>query len=755
MDMNDSSLFNTPDKTNFLFNAIPIPCFIWKNLDEEFILFDYNSSAIEKTKHKVEEIKHKKASLIFRDKPSILRNLNRCLEKKVSIKEELPYKPFTLEEKDFLQIYYEYLPPNSVMMFTKSIKKQKEIEKRYFKTGDKYMTLIQNLPLAVYSVFTDVNGTIEFMSKKFEYWTGYTLQELYDDPKLMYNIVHPKDRRRFVDEYIKAFKNKVEYSCEFRIIHKNSEEIRYILDHAIPIFSENGDITKYIGMVIDISEKYYIKKRLEESEEKFRKVAEQSSLGIQIVQDGELKFINEKALEFSGLKKDQVQSFDIKTLAKFIHPDDREKVVNQYNKRIKDSSKKYEPYEFKIVNKEREVFWVESQSKKIIYDDKEAELIILVDITDRKKIEQELKETANLFRSLAEQSSTGIQIVQNNILKYVNQKWADIFELELEDLMNKKASSMQKYIHQDDLEFIKKQMILRKINPEKAKNRYEFRGITSSGKVKWIDIFYKDITYKGKPASFITIVDITDKKHVQNELEQVSKLKSDFLRRITHELKTPLISIKGYADFLLEIYGDELPFDALRIARRINEGTKRLEDLIKELMEASKLESGKIELDLEKEDLVFLIKFTLRELQPLIEKRSHKIHLDLHDSLETFFEKEKIYEVLNNLISNAIKYTPENGDIYIKSEINDHSYIISIKDSGIGFTEVEKKLLFTQFGKIERYGQGLNLDINGSGLGLYISKELIELHEGKIWMESHGRNQGSTFYISIPIRKSN
>jgi signal transduction histidine kinase len=179
-----------------------------------------------------------------------------------------------------------------------------------------------------------------------------------------------------------------------------------------------------------------------------------------------------------------------------------------------------------------------------------------------------------------------------------------------------------------------------------------------------------------------------------------------------------------------------------------------LEDLVRELIEASKLESGKIKLNQEKEDLVFLIKYTIKELKPLAEKRGQKIQLDLHNKLETYFEKEKIYEVLNNLISNAIKYTPENGEICIKSEIKDDYYIISINDTGVGFTEAEKKLLFTQFGKIERYGQGLDLEINGSGLGLYISKELIELHGGKIWMESQGRNQGSTFYISIPIKKS-
>jgi PAS domain S-box-containing protein len=556
--MDESSLFDKPEKMRFLFNAIPLPCFIWKRWQEDFILTNYNRSAIELTNQKIKKIKGEKATVIFKDKPHILRNLKRCLDKKISIEEELPYKPLTIEKEEFLQINYEFLPQDYVLMFTKSIKKEKELENRFFEVGGKYRSLIQNLPLAVYSVYTDVNGTIEFMSKKFEKWTGYSLQEFCDDPRLMFKIVHPEDRRRFVDDYLKAFKNKENYNSEFRIIHKKTGETRHILDHAIPVFNQNGEISKYIGMVIDVTEKKYIKKRLEESEEKFRKVAEQSSLGIQIVQDGELKFINKKALEFGGLKETQVEHFDIGTLSEFIHPEDRDKVMGQYTKRTANDSKEFEPYEFRIVNNEGEVFWVESQTKKILYDEKEANLIILIDITDRKLMEQDLEETAILFKSLAEQSSTGIQIVQDNTIKYVNQKWADIFELDLKDLMDKRASDFQKYIHPDDLEYVKKQMLLRKTNPKKARNHYEFRGVTSLGEVKWIDIFYKDITYKGRDASFVIIVDITDKKNIQKELEKVNKLKSDFLRRITHELKTPLISIKGYADFLLEVYQDEL-----------------------------------------------------------------------------------------------------------------------------------------------------------------------------------------------------
>ena len=104
-----------------------------------------------------------------------------------------------------------------------------------------------------------------------------------------------------------------------------------------------------------------------------------------------------------------------------------------------------------------------------------------------------------------------------------------------------------------------------------------------------------------------------------------------------------------------------------------------------------------------------------------------------------------------NLIINAIKYTPTNGRITIKTEIQNNSYLVSIQDTGIGLTDLEKTKIFKRFGKIERYGQGLDVVSEGSGLGLYISKKIIELHGGDIWVESLGRDQGSIFYFSLPI----
>ncbi len=171
-------------------------------------------------------------------------------------------------------------------------------------------------------------------------------------------------------------------------------------------------------------------------------------------------------------------------------------------------------------------------------------------------------------------------------------------------------------------------------------------------------------------------------------------------------------------------------------------------------MRTSKLESSELKPRLEEEDLSFLIRFCTDELHSLAVQREHSINIEILDSIIARFEKEEIHDVITNILSNAIKYTPRKGWIDIKTEILEDFVIISIKDNGIGFIEEEKKVIFHQFGKTERYGQGLDLGIGRTGLGLYISKKIIESHKGEIWMESEGKNKGSTFFFSLPLSKA-
>ena len=277
----------------------------------------------------------------------------------------------------------------------------------------------------------------------------------------------------------------------------------------------------------------------------------------------------------------------------------------------------------------------------------------------------------------------------------------------------------------------------------------EFRIINKEGKIKWLS--GRTLHHYNEQGKLIFVrlwlQDITERK----ELEEI---KSNLLTRISHEIKTPLISIKGFTDLLLSEYAENLDDKILSFLERIKDGGNRLKTLINTFLESTQLDKEYVVLNLNQENLSLLIRSSLEKMEGVINMREHTVDLNIHDDLTTIFDKERIESVFTNLLINAIYYTPKRGNISIQSNIKGKFIIISVKDNGIGLSKKEISQLFKPFGKIERFGKRWDIISEGMGLGLNISKEIIDLHRGKIWVESEGINKGSIFSFSLPIDKN-
>lgn len=242
-------------------------------------------------------------------------------------------------------------------------------------------------------------------------------------------------------------------------------------------------------------------------------------------------------------------------------------------------------------------------------------------------------------------------------------------------------------------------------------------------------------------------------RHMQKQNEmliELDKYRSELLNRTSHELKTPLISIRGFTDLLLNNYNQGVGEKFSTLVEQIKKGCVRLESTVRDLIESSQLERNEIELNLSLEKLDALLHNCVDKVIAMASERDQSIIFKIQDGVELYVDGTLLFEAINNILINAIKFTPRGGLIEIHSELKEAFYIISIKDEGIGLTKEEQSKLFQQFGKIERYGQGFDVDIGGTGLGLYITKKIIDLHEGKVIVQSEGRNKGSCFTISIP-----
>ncbi|MFW9989771.1 MAG: sensor histidine kinase, partial [Candidatus Odinarchaeota archaeon] len=236
------------------------------------------------------------------------------------------------------------------------------------------------------------------------------------------------------------------------------------------------------------------------------------------------------------------------------------------------------------------------------------------------------------------------------------------------------------------------------------------------------------------------------------KLKELEQIRRDLISRVSHELKTPLVSVCGASELLLDIYINEFKSESKELIEMIEKGGKRLKYLVDNLVDTTRIEYGKFKLKKEKTDINHLIKDCIKEMMYLIKQRELNLEHNLMDVLFLEIDKVRIEQVISNLLSNAIKNTPPNGIISINSLKIDDKVKVIIKDTGIGLTKEEMNRIFIRFGKIERYGNGLEyIDIQGTGLGLFISKEIIDLHEGQIWVESEGRDKGSTFIFKLPI----
>ena len=389
--------------------------------------------------------------------------------------------------------------------------------------------------------------------------------------------------------------------------------------------------------------------------------------------------------------------------------------------------------------------WVNTSKIPYIDEDGNVKGIIAIanDITENRLVEEALKESEQKYRTLFEEALIPIFVVDEDG-RYIDANEASLIftECSKDDLLKKVI-----------WDFTPPKLLKRQKQEHSPfyNNRIVETSYQINEKIKILLLNVVPFKLAGRKLLFGIGHDITESKKAKKKLEELNKLKSDLLRRTSHELKTPLVSIKGFSDLLLNFYYKNLSPEIINIVFEIRQGCSRLENLIKDILKTSELESGKINLNPSIINLSSLIKNILRELEGVIKIRKHTINLEIHDNLITKFDKERMQEVIGNLITNAVKYTPLKGIITIKSKKENNYFIISIKDNGIGFTEEEKKIIFKKFGKVERYGQGLDILIEGSGLGLYISKKIIQLHLGKIWMESEGRNKGSIFYFSLPL----
>lgn len=233
---------------------------------------------------------------------------------------------------------------------------------------------------------------------------------------------------------------------------------------------------------------------------------------------------------------------------------------------------------------------------------------------------------------------------------------------------------------------------------------------------------------------------------------ELDKIKSEFVSVASHQLRTPLTSIKWYIELLLEEKNGNLNKMQREFVKRIYEGNERMINLVNDLLNVSRIDSGrKFSIVRKHEDIIHVIKNIVDELKVQAKERNIKIKFtkNVPDECTLFIDANKIGEVILNLMTNAIKYSKEGGTVTVDVVETNKKATLSVQDQGVGIPQSQQKYIFN---KLFRADNVVRMHIKGTGLGLYIAKSIVEDHEGKIYFESK-LNKGTTFFIELPKNK--
>ncbi len=282
----------------------------------------------------------------------------------------------------------------------------------------------------------------------------------------------------------------------------------------------------------------------------------------------------------------------------------------------------------------------------------------------------------------------------------------------------------------------------------------EITALHKNGREFFVELSISNVMIDGEWLFIAFLSDISERKATEENLirkeaellhsKMLDDKKDEFISIASHELKTPLTTIKAYTQLALSAANTSEKVQ--EFLSTIDQQINKLSFLLNELLDVSRIQAGKLKMTTEEIEFSSFLQSTLNSIQQITPH--HKIILENNHSVKVMADPMRLEQVIANLISNAAKYSPGKDKIFVNSVTEDHRITISVSDSGIGISQQNLEKIFTRFYRID---ESLK-NFSGLGIGLYISSEIIKQHSGKIWAES-SPNVGSTFYFELPVEK--
>lgn len=490
-----------------------------------------------------------------------------------------------------------------------------------------------------------------------------------------------------------------------------------------------------------------------QTEIEYLKLADKSLQGIIILQDRKIIYANEAFVRIIEFSIDELLTFEEPEILDLIQEPDKELVWNNYKNRLAglDVPSKYQ---IKLKSKSGTVKILEMFSQRVIYNGKPSVQAIFLDITQQVEALKALEESELRFRTIFEHSGVAMVITEiDGTMIRVNQSFAKMFGYSIEELQGLNPHALT---YPGDLSETLKMINEFKNNRDVISRQIEKKYFNKEGEVFWGLVTITAIrNNEGKIVYLIgQLQDITKRKNAEKELKiyaeklkNLNSSKDKFFSIISHDLRSPFNALLGISEYTSQFF-DELSKDELKESiNSIHSSSKTVYELIQKLLEWAQIQLGKLETEKSKIDLFELSENVIRLYKGFAERKKILLRNKIEQYTFVYADKYMIEAVMRNLISNAVKFTSAGGSIDIESKLNSDFAEVIVSDTGIGISSIDQGKLFQIDEQFHTEGTA---DEMGTGLGLILSKEFVELNDGKISFESK-KNEGSKFMFTLPL----
>ena len=489
-------------------------------------------------------------------------------------------------------------------------------------------------------------------------------------------------------------------------------------------------------------------RKLIKSEEKYRTLLKTNNVGfLEFDLSGNIVSCNDVVLNFIGCTKDDVIG---KNFTEFIYPDYHEKTMDVYH-RVFTGENPIGSVEQEVIRRNGLAGFVNTTVSLVTNDNNEATgfRTIAIDITDRKTMEAALSESEKNYRQLMDNVNDCVFICTlEGHFKYINLAINRLLGFSQEEITGKNFLSITHPEYRErQLKFYQDQ-----IEKNIEITYCEFLALMKDGEPKWVGQTVRMVSNNEGEIEFYGVTrDITTRIKAEHERRSLEEAKSRFFSNISHEIRTPLTLMLGPIEsVLLGDYGKEVDNDFFK---NLHRNTLRLLKLVNNLLDFSKIEAGKMILRVQEGNIVHFARHYLSSIELAAKSRNIKLEFNPSaDFITIFFDPEKMDKVFMNLLSNALKFTGDEGTISI-SLMEDESFCyIKVADTGEGISEKNINTIFDRFSQADTTS---TRKYEGTGIGLALVRELLELHGGSIevesrYIENYRDNHGSVFTITIP-----